>query len=88
MGQQQARTAQDIARGYGQQFRVGRRALLDLLNIQSDLFTYQSNAATALHESRLSQARILASLGQLANAYALTTTASAAQPADTTPQPE
>ena len=69
MGLQQALTAQDLARGYTQQFRVGRRSLLDLLNIQSDLYTYQSNAATALHESRLSQARILASLGQLADAY-------------------
>ncbi|WP_416558900.1 TolC family protein [Limnohabitans sp. yimb22184] len=77
MGQQQALTAQDLARGYVQQFRVGRRSLLDLLNIQSDLYTYQSNAATALHESRLSQARILASLGQLANAYAPSATARA-----------
>lgn len=77
MGMQQALTAQDLARGYVQQFRVGRRSLLDLLNIQSDLYTYQSNAATALHESRLSQARILASLGQLANAYVQSTTAQA-----------
>lgn len=77
MGMQQALTAQDLARGYVQQFRVGRRSLLDLLNIQSDLYTYQSNAATALHESRLSQARILASLGQLANAYLQSTTAQA-----------
>ena len=69
MGMQQALTAQDLARGYVQQFRVGRRSLLDLLNIQSDLYTYQSNAATALHESRISQARILATLGQLAEAY-------------------
>ena len=69
MGQQQTRTAQDLARGYGQQFRVGRRSLLDLLNIQSDLYTYQSNAASALLESRVSQARILANMGQLANAW-------------------
>jgi adhesin transport system outer membrane protein len=69
MGQQQTRTAQALAIGYGQQFRVGRRSLLDLLNIQSDLYTYQSNAATALLESRLSQARILANMGQLANAW-------------------
>jgi outer membrane protein TolC len=75
MGQQQARTAQDLARGYVQQFQVGRRSLLDLLNIQSDLYTYQSNAAMAMHESRLSQARILASLGQLASAYSTSTTA-------------
>lgn len=69
MGHAQARTAQNLAYGYEQQFRAGRRALLDLLNIQSDLFTYKSNAATAAHESRLSQVRILANLGQLAKAY-------------------
>lgn len=69
LGHSQARTAQDLARGYEQQFRAGRRSLLELLNMQSDLYLYQSNAATALHESRLSQVRILASLGQLAKAY-------------------
>jgi len=68
-GQVQTLTARSLAYGYEQQFRVGRRSLLDLLNIQSDLYTYQSNAASALLESRLSQARILASLGQLAQAY-------------------
>ncbi|PUE62761.1 hypothetical protein B9Z45_02845 [Limnohabitans sp. 2KL-17] len=74
IGQQQTRTAQDLAQGYGQQFRVGRRSLLDLLNIQSDLYTYQSNTATALLESRLSQLRILANLGQLANTWSLVPT--------------
>lgn len=69
MGQQQTQTARELAYGYGQQFQVGRRSLLDLLNIQSDLHTYQSNAATALHESRIAQERIMATLGQLANAY-------------------
>lgn len=74
MGRDQTQTARSLAYGYEQQFRVGRRSLLDLLNIQSDLYTYQSNAATALHESRLSQARILANLGQLAQAYSTGTT--------------
>ena len=69
IGQQQTQTAKELAYGYGQQFRVGRRSLLDLLNIQSDLYTYQSNAATAIHESRIAQERIMATLGQLANAY-------------------
>ena len=69
MGREQTRTAQSLALGYEQQFRVGRRSLLDLLNIQSDLYIYKSNAANALNESRLSQVRILAHLGQLANAY-------------------
>lgn len=69
MGREQTRTAQKLVYGYEQQFRAGRRSLLDVLNIQSDLFTYQSNAANALHESRLSQLRVLASLGLLAHAY-------------------
>lgn len=69
MGEQQIRTAKDLAQGYVQQFRVGRRSLLDLLNIQTDLYTYQSNAANAAYESRISQHRILATLGQLATSY-------------------
>ena len=85
MGLAQTETARKLAYGYEQQFRIGRRALLDLLNIQSDLFTYQSNAATALHESRLSQTRILASLGQLANAFQRVATADASRPATATP---
>ena len=83
MGLQQTQTAQDLAQGYGQQFRVGRRSLLDLLNIQSDLYTYQSNAAAALLESRLSQVRILANLGQLAKAYSVS-----AEPAVPQAEPE
>lgn len=70
VGETQILTAQTLVQGYEQQFRAGRRSLLDLLNVQSDLFTYKSNTAMALHEARLSQVRILASLGQLAQAYA------------------
>lgn len=72
LGKKQTQTAKDLASGYGQQFQVGRRSLLDLLNIQSDLYTYQSNAATAQHEARIAQERILANLGQLANLYTQT----------------
>ncbi len=70
LGHQQSLTAQALAAGYAQQFRVGRRALLDLLNIQSDLYTYQSAALTAKHQARTAQARVLATLGQLAHAFA------------------
>lgn len=69
LGQQQTLTAEALAVGYAQQFRVGRRALLDLLNIQSDLYTYQSAALTAQHQARTAQARMLATLGQLADAF-------------------
>jgi adhesin transport system outer membrane protein len=69
LGQQQTQMAKDLVYGYTQQFQVGRRSLLDLLNIQSDFYTYQSNAATAHLEARIAQERILANLGQLANLY-------------------
>ena len=89
LGQAQTQTAQNLASGYAQQFRAGRRSLLDLLNIQSDLYTYQSNTAIALNEYRLSQMRILASLGQLAQAYTATPTAlTSAAPTAQTTQPE
>ena len=81
MGEQQIRTAKDLAQGYVQQFRVGRRSLLDLLNIQTDLYSYQSNAANAAYESRISQHRILATLGQLAAAYMSATPAPTVAPA-------
>ena len=89
LGQAQTQTAQNLVSGYAQQFRAGRRSLLDLLNIQSDLYTYQSNTAVALHEYRLSQMRILASLGQLAQAYTvMPTVLTSATPTAHPTQPE
>lgn len=70
LGQQQTLTTQQLATGYAQQFKVGRRALLDLLNIQSELYNYQNAALEASHEARTAQARVLATLGQLADAFA------------------
>lgn len=70
LGQQQTLTAEALAAGYAQQFRVGRRALLDLLNIQSDLYNYQSATLTARHQARTAQASVLATLGLLADAFA------------------
>jgi len=69
IGWQQSLVAQDLTTGYRQQFQVGRRSLLDLLNIQSDHYTYQTNAFQAVYEYRVAQARILATLGELALAY-------------------
>lgn len=69
MGQQQTQIAQSLVDGYWMQFRVGRRSLLDLLNVQSDLYLYQSNAATSLHETRLTKSRMLAAMGQLAAVF-------------------
>jgi outer membrane protein TolC len=65
----QIKTAREVVDAYWHQFQVGRRSLLDLLNIQSDLFSYQSNQETALYEEKVSKARLLAATGKLANAY-------------------
>ncbi len=70
LGDQQTLITEALADGYAQQFRVGRRGLLELLNIQSELYSYQSAALTARHQARTAQARVLAALGQLAQAFA------------------
>lgn len=65
----QIRTAREVVDAYWHQFQVGRRSLLDLLNIQSDLFSYQSNQETAQFDEKVSKARLLAATGKLAMAY-------------------
>lgn len=69
LGVRQSRTAETLVEGYESQFRIGRRTLLDLLNIQSDLYTYRSNAVNSAFDERIAYARIIAAIGQLANAY-------------------
>jgi outer membrane protein TolC len=70
-GLAQVNTAKGLIWGYWQQFQVGRRSLLDLLNVQNDLYTYQVNAANASYEATVSRARVLAAMGKLANDYTL-----------------
>ncbi|UOD49789.1 TolC family protein [Orrella daihaiensis] len=65
----QIKTAKAVVVAYRQQFEVGRRSLLDLLNIQSDLFSYQSNRASAEFDAKIARARLMAATGQLAKAY-------------------
>jgi len=67
--QTQIKTAQAVVVAYRQQFEVGRRSLLDLLNIQSDVFSYQSNRAQAEFDAKVARARLMAATGQLAAAY-------------------
>lgn len=69
VGRQQAQKGNALVIGYEQQFQVGRRSLLDLLNVQNDLLNYRSNAVNAMFEERVSYARILAALGKLAVAF-------------------
>lgn len=69
VGKRQEKAGSTLVKGYEQQFQVGRRSLLDLLNVQNDLFTYQTNTLNAIFEEKISYARMLAVLGKLASAF-------------------
>lgn len=69
LGRQQVKTGEALVDGYFKQFQVGRRSLLDLLNIQADSYSYQSNAIIATFDERVSRARLQAAQGKLAASY-------------------
>ena len=68
-GESQARVGDKVVEGYRQQFRLARRQLLDLLNIQAEAFTYQSAATTAFYDEQIARARMLAAIGDLAKRF-------------------
>lgn len=69
-GQAQARVGDKVVEGYRLQFRLARRQLLDLLNIQAESFGYQSAAVGAFYDEQIARARLLAAMGALANRFA------------------
>lgn len=69
LGERQIQTGLKLVSGYEQQFRVGRRSLLDLLTVQSDLYSYQTSTIIATFDERVAHARVLAAMGRLALAY-------------------
>lgn len=69
VGGAQSDVGDKVVEGYRQQFRVARRSLLDLLNIQADSFSYRSAARAAFHDERLSRVRLLAATGDLARRF-------------------
>ena len=66
LGSTQSDVGDKVVEGYRQQFRLARRSLLDLLNIQADSFNYRSGALAAMHDERIARARLLAAMGALA----------------------
>jgi adhesin transport system outer membrane protein len=68
-GESQARVGDKVVEGYRQQFRLARRQLLDLLNIQAEAFGYQSAAVTAMYDEQIARARMLAATGDLAKRF-------------------
>lgn len=69
MGASQSDMGDKVVDGYRQQFRLARRSLLDLLNIQADSFNYRNTAKIAFHDERMARARLLASMGELARRF-------------------
>jgi adhesin transport system outer membrane protein len=69
LGTRQVKSANELVTGYDQQFRVGRRSLLDLLTIQDNLFSYQISLTNATFQERTAKAKILAVLNRLASTY-------------------
>ncbi len=69
LGATQSDVGDKVVEGYRQQFRLARRSLLDLLNIQSDAFNYRSSALAATHDERIARARLLAAMGALASRF-------------------
>jgi hypothetical protein len=59
-----------VVEGYQLQFRLARRSLLDLLNIQAEAHGYAVASAGARAERRLARFRLAASLAELGRVYA------------------
>jgi adhesin transport system outer membrane protein len=69
---QQVEAGNRVVSGYAEQFQVGRRSLLDLLDAQNTRFNAQVLLETARTSALFAEYRILASTGQLVAALGLT----------------
>lgn len=69
IGKGQSATGQAVVDSYLKQFMIGKRSLLDVLNVQADQFSYQSNAVIASYDEKAYRARVLAAMGKLAISY-------------------
>lgn len=52
-------------KAYGKQFNIGKRTLVDLLNIENELFEAKRQLVDARYDNLLAQYRILAGMGRL-----------------------
>lgn len=69
--QDYAAQAIEVARSTAEQFRIGRRSLLDVLNAENELFTARSNAATTQIDLQLAQWRLSSLRGVLGQSLGL-----------------
>jgi adhesin transport system outer membrane protein len=64
----QGRVADDLLLSYREQFNVGRRSLLDVLDAQNTRYNVQASAETARLAKLYAQYRVLASINRLIEA--------------------
>ena len=57
--------SREVAKAYQQQFRLGKRSLLDLLDTENELFQSQRDFIQTVHEEIFSRYRVLHSTGSL-----------------------
>ena len=70
---QQLRISEKLLSSYGEQFKIGERSLLDVLDTQNSKFNTQVAVVTSRHAVRFAEYRILASAGILIDSLRLDT---------------
>jgi adhesin transport system outer membrane protein len=70
--EQQGRVSDDLLRSYREQFNVGRRSLLDVLDAQNTRYNVQVRAETARMSQLYAQYRVLAASNRLIEALGVT----------------
>lgn len=63
--------ALSVSQSYAEQFRIGRRSLLDVLNAENELFTARSNEMTTQTDAQLAQWRLISLRGLMAQELGL-----------------
>jgi adhesin transport system outer membrane protein len=66
-----ARASEQVQRAYRDQFELGRRSLLDLVNAQNELFQASSALLAGRSAERVTEYRVLAAIGVLVRALGL-----------------
>ena len=79
--QGQVTAIQKVLEAYTKQFNLGQRTLLDLLDIQNELFVTRTTLVTESHTVNFGVYRTLASMGQLLKTVGVSLPAEAIRPA-------
>lgn len=64
---ERARAGALLVENYRAQFRLARRSLLDLLNVQNEVYGYQASAVQATFDARIARLKLWSAMGQLAD---------------------